>query len=61
MPQALDRFRWQKYNYENKLYGMATWHGAAADSRFSHLAIEVEGRDSNERLEPVPDEQYYTL
>ena len=35
------------------------WHGAAADSWFSHLAIEVEGENaSNEWLEPVSDEQY---
>lgn len=35
------------------------WHGAAAGSWFSHLAIEVSGEEtSNEWLEPVDDEQY---
>ncbi len=35
------------------------WHGAAKDSWFSHLAIEVPGRDtSNEWLEKVSDEEY---
>lgn len=38
------------------------WHGAAADSWFSHLAIEVTGEDtSNEWLEPVTDEVYAAL
>lgn len=38
------------------------WHGAAADSWFSHLAVEIEGEDtSNEWLEPVDDEAYNTL
>lgn len=38
------------------------WHGAAADSWFSHLAIEVEGEHtSNEWLEPVSDEYYASL
>ena len=38
------------------------WHGAAADSWFSHLAIEVNGEDcSNEWLEPVSDEDYSKL
>lgn len=38
------------------------WHGAAADSWFSHLAIEVPGKKlSNEWLEPVSDEQYRLL
>jgi 4-carboxymuconolactone decarboxylase len=38
------------------------WHGAAADSWFSHLAIEVPGENgSNEWLEAVDDEQYQTL
>jgi 4-carboxymuconolactone decarboxylase len=36
------------------------WHGAAADSWFSHLAIEVDGEDtSNEWLEPVDDDAYH--
>lgn len=38
------------------------WHGAAADSWFSHLAFELEGENtSNEWLEPVTDEQYNKL
>ena len=38
------------------------WHGAARDSWFSHIAVEVpaEGR-SNEWLEPVADEEYAAL
>lgn len=35
------------------------WHGAAADSWFSHLAVEVAGENaSTEWLEPVSDTQY---
>ena len=35
------------------------WHGAKADSWFSHVAVEVPGTDmSNEWLEPVTDEEY---
>ncbi len=42
--------------------GVKHWHGAAADSWFSHLAIEVPGTNgSNEWLEPVTDEQYPRL
>lgn len=38
------------------------WHGAAADSWFSHLAFEVEGTNtSNEWLEPVSPEDYGKL
>ena len=38
------------------------WHGAAADSWFSHLAVEVPGKDtSNEWLEPVDGESYGAL
>ena len=38
------------------------WHGAAADSWFSHLAIEVAGEQaSNEWLEPVSEEDYNKL
>ena len=38
------------------------WHGAAKDSWFSHLAIEVPAKDaSNEWLEPVCDEDYLKL
>jgi 4-carboxymuconolactone decarboxylase len=39
--------------------GVKHWHGAAPDSWFSHLAIEVVGEaTSNEWLEPVDDEAY---
>jgi quercetin dioxygenase-like cupin family protein len=38
------------------------WHGAAGDSWFSHLAIEVSGEDtSNEWLEAVNDVDYNNL
>ena len=38
------------------------WHGAAADSWFSHLAFEYPGEDaSNEWLEPVDDGAYNAL
>ncbi|MBN6080528.1 carboxymuconolactone decarboxylase family protein [Aggregatibacter actinomycetemcomitans] len=38
------------------------WHGAAKDSWFQHLAIEVPGEGiSNEWLEPVSDEEYSKL
>lgn len=38
------------------------WHGAAPDSWFSHLAIEINGEDtSNEWLEAVSDEDYNKL
>lgn len=39
--------------------GVKHWHGAAPDSWFSHLAIEVPGENgSTEWLEPVDEEQY---
>lgn len=39
--------------------GVKHWHGAAPDSWFSHLAIEVPGENgSNEWLEPVDNAQY---
>lgn len=42
--------------------GVKHWHGAAADSWFSHLAVEVPGDGcSNEWLEPVTDMQYGAL
>lgn len=42
--------------------GVKHWHGAAPDSWFSHLAIEVPGVDgSNEWLEAVSGEQYGVL
>lgn len=38
------------------------WHGAKADSWFSHIAVEIPGADtSNEWLEAVSDEQYDSL
>ena len=38
------------------------WHGAAPDSWFSHLAIEINGEDTkNEWLEAVSDEDYNKL
>ena len=42
--------------------GVKHWHGAAPDSWFSHLAIEVPGEDTgNEWLEPVSDKEYSKL
>ena len=38
------------------------WHGAKADSWFSHIAVEVPGEEtSNEWCEPVSDEEYAKL
>ncbi len=38
------------------------WHGAAPDSWFAHLAVEIEGEDaSNEWLEPVNENDYNNL
>ena len=38
------------------------WHGAAADSWFSHIAVEVPGKEGKtEWLEPVTDEDYKKL
>ena len=38
------------------------WHGAAADSWFSHLAMEIPGEGCrNEWLEPVSPEAYESL
>ena len=38
------------------------WHGAKANSWFSHIAVEVPGENtSNEWLEPVNDEEYNKL
>ena len=38
------------------------WHGAAADSWFSHFAVEVPAEGaSNEWLEAVTDEEYGKL
>ena len=42
--------------------GVKHWHGAAPDSWFSHLALEVHGKNSsNEWLEAVSDEEYSKL
>lgn len=42
--------------------GVKHWHGAAPDSWFQHLAIEVPGEGtSNEWLEPVSNEDYGKL
>ena len=42
--------------------GVKHWHGAAPDSWFSHIAVEVPGEEtSNEWLEPVTDEAYNKL
>lgn len=42
--------------------GVKHWHGAAKDSWFSHLAVEVPAvNGSNEWLEPVSDEDYSLL
>ena len=38
------------------------WHGAAKDSWFAHLAVEVPGEETaNEWLEPVSDQDYSKL
>lgn len=38
------------------------WHGAAADTWFSHIALEVPGQEcSSEWCEPVTDEEYGKL
>ena len=42
--------------------GVKHWHGAAHDSWFAHLAVEVPGEEtSNQWLEPVSDEEYAKL
>ena len=42
--------------------GIKHWHGAAKDSWFSHVAVEVPGEDAySEWLEGVPDDEYYRL
>ncbi len=42
--------------------GLKHWHGAKADSWFSHIAIAVPGENTlNEWLEPVDDEHYGAL
>lgn len=38
------------------------WHGAASESWFAHLAIEIAGENaSTEWLEPVTDKDYNSL
>ncbi|MBR1601489.1 MAG: cupin domain-containing protein, partial [Alphaproteobacteria bacterium] len=38
------------------------WHGAAKDSWFTHIAVEIPSQGgSNEWLEPVSDEEYNKL
>ena len=42
--------------------GVKHWHGAASDSWFSHLALEIPGEDSKtEWLEPVAEEDFNAL
>ncbi len=42
--------------------GVKHWHGAASDSEFVHIAIEVPGDGTGtEWLEPVTDEEYSKL
>ena len=42
--------------------GVKHWHGAAADSWFSHLAVEVPGEETaNEWCEPVSEQEYAGL
>ena len=42
--------------------GVKHWHGAAADSWFTHLAVEVPGEEThNEWLEAVTDDVYDSL
>lgn len=41
------------------LANVTYWHGAKADSWFSHIAVEVPGEETrNEWCEPVDDEAY---
>lgn len=42
--------------------GVKHWHGAKADSWFSHISAEIPGEEkNNEWLEPVSDEVYNKL
>jgi len=42
--------------------GVQHWHGAAPDSWFSHIAVEIDGTEtSTEWLEPVSDNDYGKL
>lgn len=45
----------------NILPGIKHWHGASANSKFSHLAINLNTEKGTVNwLEPVTDEQYYS-
>ena len=53
---------WEPGDVVNIPAGVKHWHGAAPDSWFSHLAVEVPGvGGSNEWLEPVGDDVYGKL
>ena len=42
--------------------GVKHWHGAAPNSWFAHLAIEVHGENTrNEWCEPVAEKEYNAL
>jgi hypothetical protein len=42
--------------------GLKNWHGAASDSWFSNLAIEVPGKNNQTKwLEPLSDSEYDKL
>lgn len=42
--------------------GVKHWHGAAPDSWFSHLAVEVSGENGHtEWCEPVSEEEYESI
>lgn len=42
--------------------GVKHWHGAAPDSWFSHLAVEVPGENCRSQwCEPVSEEEYQKL
>ena len=42
--------------------GVKHWHGAAKDSWFSHIAVELAGEETyNECCEPVPAEHYHRI
>ena len=42
--------------------GVKHWHGAKADSWFSHIAVEVPGEETtNQWCEPVTEEEYNNL
>ena len=46
----------------NIMPGVKHWHGAAPDSWFSHLAVEVPGENCRSQwCEPVSEEEYRKL